>query len=200
MKCKRIEKWISDSIDKELSERKRKVLENHLESCASCRAYKNQIERIHSEIAKKQKTEVSLDHLNKFSEKLKASLSSLGQEKKYMVIHSLARKWIYAAASTVCVIFIIIFLTFHQNKPPQDWGMYVFSIEEGIGQIFQEISGDSDLEAVFSSMILVSIEQKLEESDLEGKYIFFNDPFFWKTLTEEELKFLESEINKDIKS
>ncbi len=32
MKCKRIEKWISDSIDKELSERKRKVLENHLEN------------------------------------------------------------------------------------------------------------------------------------------------------------------------
>jgi len=33
---------------------------------------------------------------------------------------------------------------------------------------------------------------------LEGKHIFFNDPFFWETLTEEELKLLESEIKKTL--
>lgn len=198
MGCKKIQKWISDNIDGELSEKKKKILEEHLKKCASCRSYTRNLERIHNESNSLEMSKVSPAYWEEFNSRLKMKISSFQPEKGKGIPPLLRWKWVWTGAAFIFVIVVGLFLYLTHNRVPQE--VYIFSFENSLGQIYQEIDSDSELEDLFNSFILASIGETLGDSGEDIRPGFYESPLFWENFTEEEMEFLESEIKKDAKS
>ena len=193
MNCQRIEKWISDSLDGELAERKKNRLEDHLRKCSSCRSYKSKMTKIHELSQSLPWPEKSPVYWQGFSLRLRKKLSALEPERKR--VHRW--RWAYLAAGTAVLTLVIGSLFFIQKlsqKPPVE-EFYIFSFEEAMADISLEIGNDVELEDLLNSIILEDINALVRETT--GPY---NDYFFLEFLTEEEIEFLESAIKKEMKS
>jgi hypothetical protein len=198
MRCKKIEKWLSDRIDGELSKRKEELLEDHLERCVSCRSYAASIEKLQDEAGSLEKPEVSPAFWEGFASRLKANLTSFKQGEKEKRPLALRWNWVWSGAALLAVVVVGLYLLFFQSQPPQE--MYVFSLENSLSRIYQEIGDDPELEKLFNSVIMASIGESLEDSEWREHPDFLENLLLWEDLTEEEMKFLESEIKKDVKT
>ncbi len=197
MRHKEIEKLLSNNIDGELSEKKKKILEAHLRMCSSCSSYAENIERIHKEAKSLKKLEVSPVHWEEFTSRIKTEISSVQQEKLRGAPLFLRWKWAWAGAAMLIVIIVGLFLYIIQNKTLRE--VYVFSFESSLAKIYQEIGSDQELEQLFNSVILASIGETLEDSGWGERPDFYENLILWENLTEEEMRYLESEIKKDNK-
>jgi len=197
MRHKEIEKLLSNNIDGELPEKKKKILETHLRKCSSCSSYAENVERIHKEAKNLEKLEVPPAYWEEFTSRIKTEISSAQQEKLRGAPLFLRWKWAWAGAALLFVIVVGLFLYIIQNKTPQE--VYVFSFESSLAKIYQEIGSDPELEELFNSVILASIGRTLEDSGWGERPDFYENLILWENLTEEEVKFLESEIKKDAK-
>lgn len=198
MNCTKIEKWLSDRIDGELSERKTRAIEAHLEKCASCRSYAASLEKIHDEATSLERVEVSPAFWEGFASRLKANLESSRKERKEKRALVLSWNWVWSGAALLAVVAVGLYLLLFQSPQPQE--MYVFSLENSLASIYQEIGDDSELEELFNSILVESIDEYLEDSEWKERPDFLENLLLWEGLTEEEIEFLESEIKKDIKS
>ena len=198
MECRKIEKWVSNNIDGELSEKKKKILEAHLKKCSSCRSYAKVIQRIHKETKSLETPEVSPVYWEEFTSSLKTKISSSLPEKRRGGALFLRWKWAWVGAGLIFVIVVGLTLYLIQNKAPQE--VYIFSFENSLSQIYQEIGSDPELEDLFNSIILASIGETLEDSGWIISPDFYENPLLWENLTEEEMRFFESEIKKDSNS
>jgi len=198
MKCKKIEKWLSDNIDGTIGEKQKKKLRVHLEECASCRSYAKSLERIQKGIASLEKTGISPEYWKEFDFRLMRKLRSLEPRKR--VIPSFISRWKWAWSAAAFVLLVAFGLAYFFLQPKRDQEIYIFSFEDSLERIYQEIENNSELENLFNSVILSSIEENLEESKWEMKLDFYEDPLLWESLTEEEIQFFESEIKKEMKS
>jgi hypothetical protein len=197
MRCRTIEKWLSDRIDGELSERKIKALEAHLERCPSCRSYAAALEKIQDEARNVERLEVSPSYWVESTIKLKADLNSEIQERR--LERPLAKRWRWAGASAALTLLIFVglyFLLFFEKPVPE---MYVFSLENSLNQICQEIGRDSELEDLFNLAVLASIGETLEGSGWQDSPGFQKNSLLWENLSEEEMRLIESEIKKEEK-
>lgn len=197
MRHKRIQKWLSDSKDRELPGKRRKILGKHLEKCGTCSSYAKDLERIALETRKIKRTEVDPSYWEDFTLRLRAKISSLSQEKKGAAFFR-RWKWAFAAAASVVVIALGLLLYLAQSQSAQE--TYVFSFEESLNQIYQEIGDDSELEESFNSMILASIGEATQSSGETMRLDLSENPLLWDSLSEEEMGLLESELKKKIKS
>jgi hypothetical protein len=197
MNCTKVEKWLSDRIDGALSERKTRAIEAHLEKCAACRSYAASLEKIHEEILHLEREEASPAFWEGFAQRLKANLGS-AREMKNRRPFVRGWNWVWSGAALLAVVLVGLYLLLFQNPQPQE--MVVFSLENSLTRIYQEIGDDSELEELFNSILVESINEYLEDSEWRERPEFLNNLLFWENLTEEELKFLESEIKKDITS
>lgn len=195
MRCQKIEKWLSDRIDGELSKEKEELLEDHLERCPACRSYAASIEKLQDEALSIKDSETSAAFWEGFASKLKANLKSFQQEKKERKPLALGWKWVWSGAALLAVV-VGVYLIFFQSPQPQE--MYVFSLENSLARIYQEIGNDSELEELFNSVIMASIDESLEDSEWRESPDFEENLLLWEDLTEEELKFIESEIKKNV--
>jgi len=194
---KKIEKLLSNNIDGELPEKKKKILETHLRKCSSCSSYAENVERIHKEAKNLEKLEVPPAYWEEFTSRIKTEISSTQQEKLRGAPLFLRWKWAWAGAASLFVIVVGLFLYIIQNKTPQE--VYVFSFERSLAKIYQEIGSDQELEQLFNSVILASIGETLEDSGWGERPDFYENLILWENLTEEEMRYLESEIKKDNK-
>jgi len=197
MRCQKIEKWLSDRIDGELSKEKERLLEDHLEKCASCRSYAASIAKLQDEAMSIKDAEISPLFWEEFASELKANLKSFQQEKKVRRPFVLGWNWVWSGAALLVVV-VGLYLLFFQSQPPQE--MYVFSLESSLSRIYQEIGDDSELEELFNSVIMDSIGESLEDSGWRERPDFLENLLIWEDLSEGEMKFLESEIKKDVKT
>ena len=200
MKCEKIEKWISDHLDGNLQEKKKRTLESHLKRCPSCRAYARNLEKIQEEARILASREVSSSYRQEFAARLKAKISALPPEKRKAAPLAWRWKWAWAGAAIILVIAVGIFLYFNSAliKSPQE--IYVFSFEDSISEIYQEMNDNSELEDLFNSIILVSINEFLEDSGWNLGLYYPEDPenfLLLEDITEEEMEFLKTEIEKE---
>ena len=198
MRCKKIEKWISDRIDGELSKEKEGLLEDHLERCASCRSYAASIEKLQDEAVSLEKPEASPSFWEGFASRLKSNLASSKQGEKEERPLALRWNWVWSGVALLAVVVVGLYLLFFRSQMPQE--MYVFSIENSLARIYQEIGDDPELEELFNSVVLASIGESLEDSEWRERPDFLENLLLWEDLTEEEMKFIESEIKKDVKT
>jgi hypothetical protein len=198
MGCKKIEKWLSDRIDGELSQKKIKALDAHLEKCAICRSYAASVEKIHDEAKSMGRQDASPAFWERFVSRLKANLNSSRQEKEERRPVRLGWNWVWSGAALLIVVIVGLYLLFFQSMISQE--MYVFSLENSLTKIYQEIGNDSELEELFNSIVIASIGESLDDSEWRESPDFFEKLLLWEDLTEEEIKYLESEIKEDVKS
>jgi hypothetical protein len=197
MKHKKIERLLSNNIDEELPEKKKRILEAHLRKCSSCSSYAENIQRIHKEAKSLEKLEVSPVHWEEFTSRIITEISSAQQEKTRGAPPFLRWKWAWAGAAMLIVIVVGLFLYLIQNKTTQE--AYIFSFENSLAKIYQQIGSDPELEELFNSVISASIGETLEDWGWGERPDLYENLILWENLTEEEMRFLESEIKKDTK-
>jgi len=198
MKCKEIEKWLSDMIDGELSEKKRKKVEGHLQKCSLCRAYQEQLERIQTTGKEVDYGRVAPDYWEGFPARIKARISSFRPRQRERSPFAWVWRWAWVGAALILVIFIGLYFAYFQARGGQD--VYVFSFEDSMAQVFQEIGENSELADLFNTVILASIEELLGETEGEIIPVLETLSFPEEELTEEELIYLDSEFKNEIKS
>jgi predicted anti-sigma-YlaC factor YlaD len=197
MRHKKIEMLLSNNIDGKLPEKKKKILESHLRKCSSCSSFAENIQRIHEEAISLQRLELSAVYWEEFTSRIKTEISSPQQDKVNVAPLFLRWKWAWAGAALLFVIVAGLFLYLSRNKTPKE--EYIFSFEDSVAKVYQEIGSDLELEELFDSVILASIVETLEDSGWGERPDFYENLILWEDLTEEEMKFLESEIKKDTK-
>ena len=77
--------------------------------------------------------------------------------------------------------------------------LYAFSFSDAVEDIYWEIGDDIKLERAFNSQILASIDRLISPMDWAERPRREDDFFLWEDFSEEELKFLESAIEKEKK-
>jgi len=198
MNCKKIRKWLSDSIDKELGEKRQYILRSHLEKCGLCRAYQRSLEEIQEHIEGFEKPGLSPEYWRDFHFRLKTKLISFEPEKR--TFRSIAWQWKWAGVVASVIVVIAIGLSLFFSLPRKAAEIYVFSFEDSFEKVYQEIGNNPELANLFNLVILASIEENLGLSPSEINANLYDDPLFWESLTEEEIALLESEIKKEMKS
>lgn len=198
MKCKKIEKWLSDGLDGELSKKKDILLRGHLEECSECRLYLQNLERIQEETGKLETPDLSPAYWKEFTSRLEEKLLDIPPEKRPVPLLSSWRKWAWVGASLfVGIAASVIFFMFRGGEAPD---VYTFTFEDSVSRLYQQIGDNQDLEQYFNVLLLNSIEEDCGTSGLEHRPNFYNDPLLWENITEEEMNYLASEIKKEIKS
>lgn len=197
MRCEKIKKWISDKLDGELSEERKKLLEAHFHRCELCRLYAENLEKIHEDAQSLEVPHIFPDYWKDFDFRLKTKISSCEQDKSRRVPLFLRWKWVLASAALIFVFFISFFYL-AQIKAPQE--VYILSFEDTFERIYNEISNDPELEELFNSVILASLDENVNDFSRIISPEVYETPLFWEGVTEEEMDFLEIEIKKDTKS
>lgn len=198
MRCKTVERWISDSLDKDVSGRKKILIKKHVNDCPSCRTFRENILQIEAEAKNLETREVSPAYMQEFSTRLKSRILSLEKKEKIETLPFFKQKWVLAASAFFMVAVIgLVFLLFLPEKVPEK-EFYVFSFDEALEEVYREIGDDIELESEFNSLILASIDNLLRPSAWAEIQRTEDDFFLWEDLTDEELKFLESEIKKEM--
>lgn len=194
MRKRKIEKWLSDRIDGQLSEKKTKILDEFLEKDAACRSYARELERIQEESLRLGAAEVSPTYREEFISRLKKKISFFSSEQKRRLPLLLRWKWA-AGAALIIVIALGLFLYLSQPKAVQE--AYIFSFEDSLARIDQEISENSELEELFNSVMLASLGDMIGYSDAFVGFGLSEGPLLWEGLSDEEIKILESELKNN---
>ncbi len=197
MRHKKIEKLLSDNIDHELPEKKKKIIKTHLRKCSSCSSYAKNLQRIHEEAKSLEKLEASPVCWEEFTSRIKTEITSVQQKKLKRASLFLRWKWAWAGAALLLVIAAGLFFYIIQKKETQE--VYVFSFEGSLAKIYQEIGSDQELEELFNSVVSASIGETLDLSGCGERPDFYENLILWENLTEEEMRFLELEMKKENK-
>jgi hypothetical protein len=201
MRCKKAEKWISDWMDGVLSARREGILRSHLARCRSCSEYARQVRLLKEETEALYAGAAGAFDGEAFSARLRSNL--VRQKRGEGKISSSPGKpaWRWAAAATSLLLLLSIQLLFPPSRYEETWAnLYPNSYEGTLSEITRELQLDRGLEDVFNSLILTSIEEELdgEEMDYYGGYPWRS--LLMEELSEEDLKWLEKELKKDITS
>jgi hypothetical protein len=201
MKCQKIEKWISDLVDGELSDKKKMILERHLKDCPSCREYKKHLYSIQTEIEDWKNPEESPSLSTDFSSRLRVKLSAASGSEKVKLFKpgwTWGGKWIYAAGLVLlAVATAALLILMPQSRNGLNGEQVVLSIEEAMDKVFQEIGDDTDLEEIFNTLIVSSIEKTIEDTHQEESLYLHPEYLFLDDLTDEELTILKKEIKNE---
>jgi hypothetical protein len=199
MRCRTTKKWISDSLDKNVSERKKHYIEKHVAHCPSCRAFRENILHIEDEAKIIEMTEFTQDYKQEFGSRLKSRILSLEEKEKKETLPFFKQSRVLAPSALLFVAIIVaVFLLFLPERMPER-EFYALSFGDAVEEVYREIGDDIELERAFNSQILSSIYDLLSPSAWIDLQETENDFFLWEDLTDEELKFLESEIKKEKK-
>jgi len=194
----KIQKWLSDQCDGELSRKKKRILDAHLERCSFCRSYAQGLEKIAGETRKIKLPEVSPSYWEDFSSRLKARVSSIPEEKRKAEGLFLRWKWAFGTAACLFVLAFGLFLYLAHNKKISQED-YIFSYENSFSQISEEIGDDPELEQAFNSILLASIDESLESDRVKMYLDDYRNTFFWENFSEEEISIPGAEIKKETK-
>lgn len=191
-----MEKGISDLLDGHLSSRKKAILNKHLTHCPSCRAHKGQLERLRAEMKRPDYPPISDEYAQDFSSRLKKQLLGLDPKRGRRRALSLTWKWGYGAAGFLLVVFLVLYFTVFTPHALRTDGYFVLSFEEVFREIYSEIGSDPELEELFNSLILASIDEAMGEMDWDTDTFILENPLYRDDITEEDLRILESKIKE----
>lgn len=198
MRCKKVQKWLSDAIDGELGEKRQEVLRRHLEKCSQCQFYAGFLRKIQESAHSWESLLPPSEYWQNFQSRLFKRISYLGGEERKHLPLLLRWKWAWMGAGILflAVLSGILFL----SSPRPSSASYVFSFEEAMNRVYQKIGGDLDLEETFNHMVLVSLEEEIGSIPRESLPGLFDDPLLFKEWTEEEMKIIESVIKRETRS
>ncbi len=194
MKCSKVERWISDSVDGEISGRKKEEISAHIESCPACRAFRDQLMQIDDETKTLGFPGMSAEHSREFSIRLRSAILDIEEKRKGGILHAFRNKWVFVPTSLVLVSLFILIFIFYDRGDFQEEEIYVFSFGTAVEEIYQEIGDDAALQEEFNHLISASINEMLFMPGWDEGLGLEDSAFFWEEFTEEETKHLDAEI------
>jgi hypothetical protein len=204
MRCKKIEKWISDGMDGKLPRRISRKVSAHLADCRECRSYEGRLKRIETEARSLPMPLPGRPYWESSIERLKASLTaeqgkgvrtSSKQSPAFFRKPQLA--WAGAASffAVAAGLYLLLMLPGSKSLPeymPASW-------EDGLTHIYEKIGDNPDLEAGFDTALQASIEEHAGEKPGEVKHFLYGNVDFVDSLSDEEIGLLEAAIGRQPK-
>jgi anti-sigma factor RsiW len=197
MKCEHYQRWISDDLDGALAAKKRRKLESHLGACSACRSYRQALALIQAEGGALEARPVASDYFEEFTAAIETKLR---QEKQAAGrVGSVAPRWKWAWVSAPLALALVLGIIFFRSGGAGVRNE-VFSFEACLDSVFEEIGGDEEIAADFNRFLSVSLLDGGEAVVLEDDIDLWNEPFFWRSLSDEDLRWIEEGIKKGIRS
>jgi len=198
MGCKKYEKWISDSLDGELNVKRSRQLDSHLTQCSACRAYRERLHLLQQEAMRLENPDIPSGYWEEFSGKLAPRLRTRRPEGPGLRPGWEGWRWAWVGAAVLIASALSLVLIL--RRAPEAMESDVFSLERCLDRVYGEIGDDSQLADLFNLAVTNSLGEVAEADSPAARPMFVEDPFFLESLSEEELEFLNQEIEKEIKS
>jgi hypothetical protein len=197
MKCKKIQRWLSDSLDGEMPKGIKTEVDAHLGSCSSCRAFLDQISRIDVEARGLDSLDMSPTPTGEFTARLKSAISDLEEKSQGGILHVFRRKWIFVPASVFLVSLFILIFVFYERGDFREEDVYVFSLGKVMEEIYREMGSDLVLQDAFHSLLAASIDEMLLSADTDEGLYWGDDLSLWEEFSDEDMDILAPEIKKN---
>lgn len=166
MRCQDYQKWISDLLDGNLSQKNQQKLGEHLNICLACRQYYEDLKRIEDRV--RQLPGAELPDPAVFEDKLRELINrkalELKKERKKGLIPRLVPAW----AMGLLVVAVFLYLFFQSKpavEPELDLAM-LMSYEESYLTLSQALSDDEKLQNKYNDDILNSIYEEVKADEL----------------------------------
>jgi len=197
MKCEHYQRWISDDLDGALAAKKREKLESHLAVCSVCRFYRRALALIQAEGRALEPRPVAPDYFDDFTAAIETKLRQ--EEKAAGRVGPVPPRWKWAWASIPLALALILGIVLFRSRG-DGVRNEIFSFEACLDQVFEEIGGDDEVAADFNRYLSGSLLDGGEGIVLEDDINLWSEPFFWRSLSDEDLRRIEAEIKKGIRS
>jgi anti-sigma factor RsiW len=196
MNCEKARKWISDGYDGALRAGRAARLERHLRACPGCRSYRDDLTRIEEMVGAGIVPERGPDYWQDFGRRLDARLRAAAPAPcRGNVVAHVRSKWAWAGACLLVLAVVGAYLVVLRPRPLP--GPVVLSAEEILTHVFSEIDSDEEFEASFNREILASIRETVAVRPEEAFLRFDDNPFVWEGMSDEELRLVETELERE---
>jgi len=203
MKCRKVEKWISDDLDGTLSLRRQKKLRAHAAVCASCRAYGGRLKKIQAEAKRLPGPALPPAYWERSLSRLESSLAGVGGQTVIKLRPGRtpaffpALRWAWAGAASLLAVGLGLYLMFFQSRGPLVTTPLSFG--DQINSLYERIGENAELETEFNSLLHASIVEEAGESDGDVKPLLYGSSRFLDSLSDEEILILDAEISRALK-
>jgi hypothetical protein len=201
MRCVRCRKWISDDLDGVLAPRRKSVLARHEAACPGCRAYRWALTAIQAgALAAVRAADRTDAYWRDFGARLESRLRDepAPRPAPARAARLVRRPWVWggaglAAGAALAAYFVVV-------RPRPQPGPLVFTFEDTVASILDEIGDNPELERSFNRALQASIVEAVREDGEGALRPISDDPLVWEGLTEEEIVRIESRRPEDKRS
>ncbi|MFQ6082442.1 MAG: anti-sigma factor family protein [Candidatus Aminicenantia bacterium] len=199
MRCKKVDRLLSDYLDGAVSEKTAIKLEKHLRDCFQCRLTLSLFRKINKEIKSFLISEPSSEYWTNYWPRLKKKIEKSQAEKRPEYSSKKVWKWSLAAAGSGLILILV--LVFLPERRPSEQIVYPFSSEQVIAGVIQEIEENNQLKEYFDWLVLAEIGEEMEQVSYFNKYESLVDFYsLFNQLTLEEKEIFSSQLIKEIQS
>lgn len=195
MKCEKCRRWVSDDLDGSLPTKEKRAFRDHLDRCPACRRYAGDLKIIDAGARSREEARPPSGYWEDLSRRLDARLAGLAAgERDQGRLPAAGVIWGWSWAALVMAAFLGVYLFLAKPAaPPVD---HVFSMEDALARIYLEIGDDAELENRFNLSLSASVAEALRDAGGEGGTRFPEEIIFWESLTDEDMRLIESGLRK----
>jgi len=205
MSCRAFEKWISDGLDGNLSDRKRRKLDRHLGQCAACRSFELGLEKLQSEAKTLSDPIPPPAYWENAIARLESKLAAIDQAGRKAAPLPARQtpaffpgvRWAWAGAASAIALGLGLYFFIFQSRGFVETSPLAF--RDQVNSLYEKIGDNTDLETEFNSLIRASILEEAGESDGEVKHLLYGNSRFLDSLSDEEVQILDAEITRVLK-
>jgi len=202
MRCRTVQRLISDEIDGRPAPRKRRSFEKHLAACFTCREYGERLRNLQAKSARPGAPAVPSGYWEGSIARLREKLETVrpetgGRERIRRPVPAVFPRWAWAGAAAL--VFAGVGLYFMLGPSNKMLDHFPLSHEEAAGRLVAMLGDDETLEAEFDDLIQASILENSGEEISETRLLLYGDSRFLDGLSEDELLRLESHLDRELK-
>jgi hypothetical protein len=200
MRCKRIERRISDRLGGTLTEAKARRLDAHLADCPACRAVLRRQERLQGEARALAAPERSRayweDSISRLQAKLEAAPAprpARGWTRAFVP----SPRWAWAEGVTTFAVAAGLFFLVLRGGAPVEFQTLAF--EDAYGTLAEQIGDSPDLQSNLDASLQSMIGEHTADLDGEVHHLLYGHSEFLDSLSDEEVQVLDAELSRLLK-
>ena len=194
MSCERYRRRISDDIDGALGPAAKARLERHIRGCPECRACRAELLALQGRTKDAADPRLPESFWTDFGRRLDARLAEEERSARAQTPWSQA-VWGWAAAALLILgVLGGVFLLRRGAVGPD---LETALLEDPLGRILDAAGSSPALESQLDRDVQASLDEAVRVAGEESVLPAGNDPYFWESLSEAELRFIESELRAE---
>jgi hypothetical protein len=194
MRCETVKKRLSDDLDGAFAPAKQARFEAHLRGCPGCRAYRAGLAFLQSGATPA--ADRSPEYWTGFEERLGSKLAAIDPGRRTVCApFSARRRWAWAAAGFLAIAAAGTY--FAVSRAAGTVEMAWVPYEDSLAPLLQEAEANPEFGSLVNREILASIEELTPVPEKDLAVPPAADPLFWEGLSEEELGYIASELERE---